>query len=213
MRTLKRYIAYLFTLSLAVISLLHCENHGCFLKIPGKSIKRAAWLLSVHVRSLRTHFPLNGVTGSEFIALRMRKCAQSAIKPAPPATHSLCFLNVTFYIILSMLRFLGLHLWVKSWHHNKVILLILKYKCFIFWYLQTILAVWQDYAHTYGEKLVITGLEYGMLLAHHQCSLAKPDSHTKVIVWLRETMVIVFMTKNVMAGISVRSSVPSSVHR
>ena len=68
-----------FTLSLAVISLLHCENHGCFLEISGKSIKQAAnWLVSVHVRSLRTHFPLNGVTGSEFIALRMRKCAQSA---------------------------------------------------------------------------------------------------------------------------------------
>ena len=62
-----------------MISLLHCENHGCFLKISGKSIKQAAnWRLSVHVRSLRTHFPLNGVTGSEFIALRMRKCAQSA---------------------------------------------------------------------------------------------------------------------------------------
>ena len=43
------------------------------------NMERAAdWLLSVHVRSLRTHFPLNDVTGSEFIALRMRKCAQSA---------------------------------------------------------------------------------------------------------------------------------------
>ena len=94
------------------------------------------------------------------------------------------FLNFTAYIILSMLRFPGLHLWVKSWHHNKVILLILKYKCFIFWYLQTILAVWKDYAH------MITGLECGMLLAHHQCSLAKPDSRTKVIVWLRKTMVM-----------------------
>ena len=42
-------------------------------------MERAAnWLLSVHVRSLCTHFPLNDVTGSEFIALRMRKCAQSA---------------------------------------------------------------------------------------------------------------------------------------
>ena len=42
-------------------------------------MERAAnWLLSVHVRSLRTHFPLNNVTGSEFIALRMRKCAQTA---------------------------------------------------------------------------------------------------------------------------------------
>ena len=44
-------------------------------------MERAAnWLLSVrvHVRNLRTHFPLNDVTGSEFIALRMRKCAQSA---------------------------------------------------------------------------------------------------------------------------------------
>ena len=62
-----------------MISLLHCKNHGCFLEISGKSIKQAAnWLLSVHVRSLHTHFPLNGVTGSEFIALRMRKCAQSA---------------------------------------------------------------------------------------------------------------------------------------
>ena len=44
-------------------------------------MERAAnWLLSVrvHVRNLRTHFPLNDVTGSEFIASRMRKCAQSA---------------------------------------------------------------------------------------------------------------------------------------
>ena len=48
------------------------------------------------------------------------------------------------------------------------------------------------------------------------CSLAKPDYRTKVIVQLHETMVMELpscMAKNVIAGISVRSSVPLSLHR
>ena len=38
------------------------------------------------------------------------------------------FLNVTFYSLHNIAEVPGLHLWVKSWHHDRVILLILKYK-------------------------------------------------------------------------------------
>ena len=111
----------------------------------------------------------------------------------PPADqqHTVyVFLNVTFYNLHNIAEVPGLHLWVKSWHHGRVILLILKYK---YRYLQIILDVWQDQncdcqlhtleAHLLGNRFYSLGsyfcglLDHTMLVANQEPSLNRRNVH------------------------------------
>ena len=83
MRTLTLHCLYTFSCYhyIVVISLLHCENNGCFLKISGKSIKHgtSCQLVAQCACAQFTYaFPAKWCHRVRVHRFAMHKCAQSA---------------------------------------------------------------------------------------------------------------------------------------